>query len=246
MKTCSLCNTPKNESEYYKYKRSSDGYRHECKRCSLLQAKNWQLANSDKMKATNKKWKENNSDKVEEQKRKRVEKRKERTPEQCLSDKLKKAEANAKWYKENKEHNDAKSKEWIKNNKEKNRENQANYCVERSKIDPQFKLSRNIKSMIAKGIKRGGGKKNASSNILLECTYKEAYDYLESLFQEGMTWKNHGFGDDKWHIDHIIPVDSFDLTDLEEQKKCFNYKNLQPLWQPDNFDKSNKLNWTKE
>ena len=55
-----------------------------------------------------------------------------------------------------------------------------------------------------------------------------------------MSWDNHGFGDDKWHIDHIIPCSNFDLTKKEEQKKCFNYKNLQPLWQKDNLSKGNK------
>ena len=53
-----------------------------------------------------------------------------------------------------------------------------------------------------------------------------------------MTWKNHGrFG---WHIDHIRACSRFDLSDLSQQKKCFNYTNLQPLWAKDNIRKSNK------
>jgi hypothetical protein len=55
-----------------------------------------------------------------------------------------------------------------------------------------------------------------------------------------MTWENHGkFG---WHIDHIIPCASFDLTDLEQQKKCFHYTNFQPLWWRENILKSDNLN----
>jgi hypothetical protein len=44
-----------------------------------------------------------------------------------------------------------------------------------------------------------------------------------------------------WHVDHIIPCSSFDLTDSEQQKKCFHYTNLQPLWAIDNLKKSNKI-----
>ena len=54
-----------------------------------------------------------------------------------------------------------------------------------------------------------------------------------------MTWKNHGLKG--WHIDHIIPCAAFDLTKEEEQKKCFHYSNLQPLWWIDNLKKSNKM-----
>ena len=51
-----------------------------------------------------------------------------------------------------------------------------------------------------------------------------------------MTWKNYG----EWHIDHIKPCSKFNLTDEEEQKKCFNYKNLQPLWASENTSKGAK------
>lgn len=44
----------------------------------------------------------------------------------------------------------------------------------------------------------------------------------------------------QWHVDHIIPCDSFDLFDVEQQKICFHYTNLQPLWAKDNLIKGNK------
>lgn len=65
--------------------------------------------------------------------------------------------------------------------------------------------------------------------------------HLESLFQNGMTWDNHGF--DGWHIDHIVPCAAFDLTDPEEQKKCFHYTNLQPLWAKDNLSKGDRYEY---
>jgi hypothetical protein len=70
---------------------------------------------------------------------------------------------------------------------------------------------------------------------LLGCSLEEARNYIQSKFKEGMTWENYGlYG---WHIDHIIPCASFDLKDPEQQKKCFNYTNLQPLWWHENLSK---------
>ena len=54
-----------------------------------------------------------------------------------------------------------------------------------------------------------------------------------------MTWDNYGING--WHIDHIIPVSKFDLTNNEAIKVCFHYSNLQPLWAKDNLKKGNKI-----
>lgn len=52
-----------------------------------------------------------------------------------------------------------------------------------------------------------------------------------------MSWDNYGRGGRKWQIDHIKPCAYFDLTKPEDQRKCFHYSNLQPLWQKDNLEK---------
>src|SRR5690606_34227418 len=36
--------------------------------------------------------------------------------------------------------------------------------------------------------------------------------HLEARFQRGMSWSNYG----RWHVDHIRPCASFDLTDPSE------------------------------
>lgn len=63
--------------------------------------------------------------------------------------------------------------------------------------------------------------------------------HMESLFQPGMSWEN--YGKNGWHIDHIMPVSSFDLTNLQEVKRASHFSNLQPLWAADNQRKSNKI-----
>lgn len=61
--------------------------------------------------------------------------------------------------------------------------------------------------------------------------------HLESQFEPGMTWENRR----KWHIDHIIPCAAFDLTDTEQQRACFHYTNLRPLWASENISKGTKI-----
>ena len=73
---------------------------------------------------------------------------------------------------------------------------------------------------------------------LVGCTIQELWNHLESLFTEGMTRYNHGRKG--WHIDHIKPCSMFDLNDIEQQKECFHYTNLQPLWAKDNLSKGKK------
>ncbi len=105
--------------------------------------------------------------------------------------------------------------------------------------DLSYRLLKRLRSRTNSAIKLPGGEKAFKTLELLGCTIKDLKQYLESKFQLGMTWDNHGYGNDKWHIDHFRPCASFDLTDNEQQKICFHYTNLQPLWQQENFKKSN-------
>lgn len=81
-----------------------------------------------------------------------------------------------------------------------------------------------------------GHRKTASTFELLGCSLDQLKSHLESLFVLGMTWQNRG----EWHIDHIRPISSFDLIVPEQQRCCFHYTNLQPLWKADNLRKSDK------
>jgi hypothetical protein len=67
------------------------------------------------------------------------------------------------------------------------------------------------------------------------CDLQSLRKHIESKFLDGMSWDNYG----RWHIDHIKPVSSFDLTDQEQIKQCFHFLNLQPLWAADNIKKRN-------
>lgn len=117
-----------------------------------------------------------------------------------------------------------------------NKKKVVEYHTKRRKTDVEFSLKNKLSTRIRKAIIANGGRKVTSSVELLGCSVAEARAHLESQFTEGMTWENHGLHG--WHIDHIKPCASFDLTLDEEQRKCFHYSNLQPLWAEDNLRKS--------
>ena len=69
---------------------------------------------------------------------------------------------------------------------------------------------------------------------LIGCSIEKLKKHFEKQFKSDMSWFNYG----KWHIDHIKPCCKFDLRKISEQKKCFHYTNLQPLWAKENFRKN--------
>lgn len=111
---------------------------------------------------------------------------------------------------------------------------------QRNKDNIKIRIKNNLRRRIHHLVK--DGYKSDKTEKLIGCSFDYFISYIESLFQEGMNWNNYGhFG---WHIDHIRPCSSFDLTKESEQKECFNYKNMQPLWWQDNLKKSSK--WKRE
>lgn len=106
----------------------------------------------------------------------------------------------------------------------------------RNKNNPQYKISRLLRSRLRFAL--NGIAKSQPTIALLGCDLPTLISHIESQFTEGMNWDNHGVHG--WHLDHVKPCASFDLTKPEEQLECFNYKNLQPLWARDNLVKGSK------
>jgi hypothetical protein len=138
-------------------------------------------------------------------------------------------------YLRNKDKFNENAKRWGK----KNRKHINEKIKQRMKDDICFKLSYILRGRIRGALNFKRIKKCNRTVDLIGCSAKELKLFLESKFQNGMNWKNYGFNG--WHIDHIIPCSKFDLSKIEEQKKCFHYSNLQPLWAKDNLIKHNKI-----
>ena len=139
------------------------------------------------------------------------------------------------WRDSNPEVVSKKNKLYVLNNKEKHKKRCRDYQRDRRSVDPCFKLLSNLRRRVCHAIT--DGHRSFHTKELVGCDIKELMRHLESKFQSGMTWENYG----EWHVDHIKPCSSFDLTDINQQKMCFNWMNLQPLWALENIRKSNKI-----
>jgi hypothetical protein len=162
----------------------------------------WRVENPEKVKAQNAKWRAKNPEKVNEN--------------------------SAKWNAENPEKAKACSTNWRATNPDYIN----NYQKQRKSKDPLYRLQCNMRTMGNRVVKQLSiGKKPACTEKWQGCTAEELKTYLESIFTEGMTWKNYG----EWHVDHIRPVCSFSA---EEWEQINHYTNLRPLWAEDNIAKS--------
>lgn len=120
--------------------------------------------------------------------------------------------------------------------KEKKRDRRQ-YRKNKYSNDINFKLAMILRARLTGALK--GKLKIGSAVRDLGCSMSAFIAYIESQFHPGMSWDNYGYYG--WHIDHIIPLSSFDLSDPEQLKKACHYTNLQPLWAKDNFNKSDRL-----
>lgn len=142
-----------------------------------------------------------------------------------------------KHYESHKDEYKLRSKKQRENNKEYLKKYWNEYRKQRKKIDPEYKIMLNLRRRLHKAFKNDFKKGSAIKD--LGCSISELKQHLESKFQPGMTWEN--YGPNGWHIDHIIPFASFDLTNKEELIQVCHYTNLQPLWAKDNWSKSKKI-----
>lgn len=53
-----------------------------------------------------------------------------------------------------------------------------------------------------------------------------------------MTWENYATN---WHIDHIMPLSSFDLSRKDQVLIACNWTNMRPLLKKENLSKGSKI-----
>ena len=137
------------------------------------------------------------------------------------------------YYAKTKEQNKLAKQNWFKvpENKEKRRTYIRSYKKEKRTSDITYKLFENHRNRIRSAIKN----KSNSSKELLGCEIDNYIKWIEFTMKENMTWENHGT---YWHIDHIIPINNYDIENPEEAKKAFNWKNTWALEAKVNLSKS--------
>jgi hypothetical protein len=141
------------------------------------------------------------------------------------------------WRAENPEESTRRVTEYVKANREKvNAWRRENHNTRRG-VDLDFSLKLRLRRRMNGALLAADATASASTMKLLGCKPSELRAHLEAQFSDGMGWDNYG----EWEVDHIRPCASFDLTDPVQQRKCFHYGNLQPLWKSVNRSKGAKL-----
>jgi len=217
-KICTKCNTEKPLDNFAKDKNGKYGVKSKCKTCIKEYRSVYNADNQDKIKEYN----IINKDKLSIQHK-----------EHYIKNKEKHIERNKQYGKDNPEVRRKATAKYLKSNPEYYRQ----YRKNRYDTNPQFKLRIILGTRLSEVLKKSKTYKTSNIITLLGCSLDEVKQHIEKQFTELMFWDNHGI---YWEVDHIIPCDKFDLTDIEQQKQCFHYSNLQPLTKTENRQKSNK------
>lgn len=125
--------------------------------------------------------------------------------------------------------NSVRAQQYAKEYRQNNKENYGEYIKTRLVDDELFKAIYSLRIATCIAFKRIGQNKPTNTETLLGCSWVEAKEHFEKLFEEGMSWANHG----EWHIDHIKPVNTF--QGLEDISEMNHISNLRPLWAEDNI-----------
>ena len=224
MKICIKCGLKKDYSDFYKEKKSKDGFRGTCKHCMSIYQSN---IDNEHRKLICKKSYYKNLDKSKNY----YELNKERIKEKRL-----------KRYYENKKIENEYAKNYSKNKRLELNEYRKEYDKKRIEVDAVYKLTKSIRSLIFISIKSRGYTKKSKTYAILSCSFEDFKLYIESKFENWMNWSNHGKYtgnyNETWQLDHIIPIS---FAENETDVILLNhYTNFQPICSKVNNEKSNK------
>ncbi|MFA5346538.1 MAG: hypothetical protein WC294_00205 [Methanoregula sp.] len=244
IRECTSCGVPKPLSAFPIDKKRKDGVRAQCKLCRQAVNRIWKEANPGAVARHNKNWRESSPGHGNEYMRNY------RTVKPEIIAKIRKnynhshkesiKEYRKRWRLENREKylesRREQSKKYRAKNKERVAEVQRKSQLKR-RLDPGVVLHQRMSCAVYLSLKRN--KQGRRWEELLGFTCAQLKTHIEKLFLPGMSWENIG----EWHIDHKIPKAVFNFSSYSDIdfKKCWDIKNLQPLWSVDNLKKNNKL-----
>ena len=207
----------------------------------------WEKSNKAKIAIRSKQYAATNPEKVKAQRKASYEANKEKIKAYRNANKEISKAYQKQWREKNKAYKYACDLEWRQNNIEKqrgyarkyanaNRDKAQSLHAKKYSTDTHYKLKIILRSRFRMAVLNNS--KTGSAVRDLGCTIPEFKAYIQSKFADGMTWENHGVKG--WHLDHVIPLAAFDLTDRDQLLRACHFTNYQPLWWRDNLIKWKK------
>ena len=243
-KKCKVCDNIKNINDFSVARENKDGFNNVCKKCKSEYAKIYRINNKDKI---NNRRKELYNKPLQP---KNYIKINNKTCSICLKTKSI-IDFNKNKYKKDGHRPECKicqskkGKQYRLDNIDKlkqyrldNKYNINQYKKNKRETDINYRITCNLRTRIWGAIKNDY--KSGSAVNDLGCGIEFFKSYIESKFEEGMTWDN--WGRNTWHLDHIRPLSSFNLLNREEFLIAVNYKNIKPMWFKDNLSKGGVKN----
>lgn len=115
--------------------------------------------------------------------------------------------------------------------------------------DPEFNLRQKLRAafrrkrqghkigdLLRMAMKRNGS--SPSAEAFVGYTVADLRVHLERQFTKGMDWAKFCAGE--IHIDHRVPIKSFDISKPDELKAAWAISNLSPAWASDNLSKKDR------
>lgn len=108
------------------------------------------------------------------------------------------------------------------------------WAKEKAKTNNSFRISLRIRSGVSASLRRAKLRKKTSTFKFTACSAEFLIQRLEKMqIERGLN--------EYCHIDHMMPVNSFDLNDAEQLRRCWHWSNLQVLSKEENLSKSDKI-----
>lgn len=236
MKTCTKCGIKKPLSEFHNCSSKKDGKFSACKDCR--NGANREAAAKLDQSALYKKRMEEKGEAERERRRAYYQANKERIKEKSkqwrLSNPERRKENQVRHYLENKEKYLSQAKEWARSNRAKRTQICIAHMARKREESPrEYVATVAARKMLARILGCTGRKKRGRTFDVLGYNRQQFEQHIESQFQDGMTWANHG----EWHIDHIIPVSELVRCGVTDPARINALSNLRPIWAADNLSK---------
>jgi hypothetical protein len=143
-------------------------------------------------------------------------------------------EKHKQWYYENREEQLIRMRDYAQKNKVPLNEKKKVYNKIRRQTDIQFLIKSRLRCLIYNSVKLYGKGATVEKSRKYGLNLKEIALHLDKQ-------KPKDFKKRLYHIDHKIPLSSFDLSIPKEVGKAFHKENLQWLPAEENISKSNKI-----
>lgn len=221
-KRCSACGVIKLKSEFHSRRRGSHVLQAYCKSCASAKSRKWARENRDRHRSNGSAWRTANAERV-----------RELAKRQYYKDQARSRALARNGYHRHAEKRRAARRNFCKRSEV--REKTRAYEKQRRASNPNAKLAHRLRERLRQALR--GKVKSGSAVKLLGCSIDEARAHIEAQFAPGMSWENAGV----WHVDHIKPLASFDLEDPDQLAEACCFKNLQPLWAPENQRKGARI-----